>query len=376
MSEYSQVGPRMPRASSNVVPRGNWLISLSLNGKEQALIHFSRNVGTMLQAGLSLEQVLHRQRQYASNGALRTALVQMHQDVSRGMTLSDTLAKHPKLFNEFYRNVIRVGEESGQLDVAFREAAEVQERFLALRRKVVSVLMYPGFVIGVALFDVILFLSVIIPYLLKFVEQTLGKPMGLLVLVSGIAHYWWILFILVGVALTGVACFCKTALGREILDEFVLYVPLLNETVQVAESSYFLMGLGLGYQSGLTLEHAARLAVDAISNQSVKAMFAGLAERLQSGAALSEALAEVGYLPGTVLEMVDSGEVSGTLQNMLDTASDYLEQEMNARMELFMALLKPLLLLTVALMIGSALLMIYMAVFATVGGILNQAIRH
>lgn len=376
-SNYPSIEQSLEPAPSPVVSLpGNWFISLFLRDQSRHLIHFSRNVATMLQAGLPLEQILHRQQRYISHGPLRNALAQIYQAVSSGMSFSDALAKHPKLFDEFYRSIITVGEESGQLDMAMREVADALERFLVLRRKVIAALVYPVFVIGVALFDALLFLSLIIPYILNLSESMLGKPEGLLLIVNTVAHFWWVLVVLLGALIAGIVGFFQTKPGREILDELVLYVPLLNETIQVVQCSYFITGLGLGYQAGLPLEHAVRLGVDAIPNLSVKSMFAGVAERLQAGTALSEALADVGYLPGMVQEMVDTGEISGMLQSMLGTASEYLEQEIDARLQLFMALLKPLLLVMVALIIGSVILLIYTSVFATVGGIMQQATQH
>lgn len=330
----------------------------------------------MLQAGLPLEQVLHRQQRYVPNGPLRNALPYLYQDIVKGMSFSQALGKHPNLFDAFYRGIIELGEQSGQLEMALKEAAEALERFLALRRKVTAALIYPVFVIGVALFDAALFLNLIIPSILGVLKGVPGGAGGGLLLLVGLTHYWWLLPVFGVGAGVAALCFFRTAVGREVLDELVLYIPLLNETIRMVQSSYFIIGLGLGYQAGLPLGQAVRLATGAITNRSVRGIFSGLEARLQSGAALNDALAEIGYLPGMVLEMVDAGEVSGTLQSMLGTASEYLEQEMDARLELFMALLKPLLLVMVALIIGSVILLIYTSVFATVGGIMQQAISH
>jgi type IV pilus assembly protein PilC len=350
----------------------NWLNQVHT----QDLVTFSRNVATMVESGLPLAKIMNRQKTHASHPLLKRVAGELEKSLMEGMNFADALATHPDCFDLLYINMVRAGEQSGRLDYALYRLADLLERSQIVQGKIKPLLTYPLFVVGVILVDLFIFLGVILPLLLGQAKAALGELTGLLWGIDLLLSFWWVPLILLAVGLTGLVQFFKTETGKSIWNEAILYVPFVSNAVQSIQAYYFSLGVLMGYSGGLTLSYAAGLGVDAMTNLSVKEAFSGLEDEIEAGKTLTGALSDIGYLPGPVMDMIATGEDAGELEKMLYNVLKHLEVQIDAQIETMMSLLRPLLIVTAAMILGSGLLIVYMGLFSFLGGVFQQAMSR
>lgn len=345
-------------------------------GQSQDLITFSRNVATMVESGLPLVKILNRQKMQTSSPWIRRTAGEIEQSLLQGATFADALALQPGSFDTLYVNMVRAGEQSGRLDYALYRLADLLERTQTVQSKIKPLFVYPLFVLGVVLLDLVIFLGIVLPLLLNQAKAVLGESSGFLGMLDLLLAFWWAPLLLLVVAGVGVAQFFRTGLGKALWDEVVLYIPSVSVAVQSIQAYYFCLGTLMGYGGGLTLSRAAGLGAEALTNRSVREAFSGVEDDIESGKTLSETLLEVGYLPGPVMDMIIAGEESGELEKMLYNTLKHLETQIDAQIEALMGLLRPLLILTAVLILGSGLLVVYMGLFSFLGGVFQQAMSR
>ena len=346
-----------------VLPRDAPSASGTLNRRVPALelALFSRQLATLLAAGLSVERSIAALLEQQEVGRLRAVLEGMHQDLLTGQSLSQTLARYPRAFPRYYAAIAHAGEEAGALARVMERLAEYLERGQALRHKVGLALIYPAIVTLVACLVVGVLLTYVVPQVVAVFEQsrqTLPWLTRALIVVSDIAReIWWIVLLL----LLAAGFLARHLLAIQALrlrwHRFLLRLPVIGRLRSGLASARFANTLSVLVGSGVPIVNALGHTGAALDDEVFREATAAAAARVREGQSISRALRQSGAFPGMLLHLVASGEASGELTRVLEQAARQQELSVETRLSALTALLEPLLIL----LMGSVVLVIVLA---------------
>lgn len=323
----------------------------------------TRELATLLNAGIPLDTGLRVLERHAQGPALKTALARIHDSVQSGRRLSASLAEHDSLFDSLYINLIKAGEASGSLADVLERLADHRERTDAFRASVVSALTYPVALAGVSVLSLLVLVAFVIPRFIPLFEDA-GAPLPALTqAVFGIASFmktaWWALLATAAVGASAAKRWLAAAQNRREFDRRLLAAPVLGELVQGTETVRFARTLGTLLRNGLPVLLALKLTQGVQRNRHVAAAIGAAADAVRSGARLSPALAAAQALPNLAIELMAIGEESGQLESMLAKTAQTFEARVEQRLKRLLTLLEPMLILglgaVIALVIVSIL---------------------
>jgi len=331
------------------------------------LVVFSQQLATMVGAGLPIVECLHELTEETENPALRMALVQITQDILSGSTLSQALARHPRIFSELFIALVHAGEVGGVLDQSLVRIAENLDREQELREKVKSAFVYPAVVLTVAAGVVTFMLLFIIPVFEKVYAQfhaNLPAPTLALIAVSGfISHFWWlILALLAGVAFA-FRSFVRTEKGRRIWDRTKLRLPLFGKLIRKIVVTRFVRTLGALVNAGVPMLAALQTASRVAANTEFTDAIAQISEEVTKGAALSGPLRICGKFPNLVPRLVQAGEESGNLGEMLDKTAHFFDRDIEHTVRRLTTLMEPAITIILGVIVGSIVVSLYLPIF-------------
>lgn len=335
-------------------------------GRKEVIV-FSKNIGMMVRNGLPLTEALMYFETYLDNPAFRHVIASVRKDILTGGSLSDALGKFPKLFDNTYCNVIRAGEVSGELDKTMARMTELLTRSEKIKKKVISASVYPTVILCITGLVLLLIFTIVLPTFVGIYEQMgveLPLITQLMVYVSTFLTQWWfVAFPLIGGVGFGTFKWLTSATGKRVMDKVSLKLPVLKDVVLFTNASQFISSLNVGFSAGIPITEALYLAAETVSNHIIRRAYQGINSKVQGGQRLGPSLADTGYMPNWVLVMVSTGEESGDLERMLENSTDYLEEEINHRIELLMSLMEPIMLLFLGAVVGVVALGIYLPLF-------------
>lgn len=337
------------------------------------VLMFTQQLSSLLRSGMSLSEaisVLERRTQKASFTTILTAL---HRDITQGETLSGALSKHPKIFAKFYVNLVRAGEASGTLDEVLVRLVKYSEQAGEMREKVVGALIYPLIVVTAGLGAIIFFMTFMVPrFVTMFREMHTTMPLPTRVLIalsSAFTSYWWI-----GVA--GLVALvivyrqkARTPAGRLALDGLKLRLPVFGGIITAAAFGQFARTLATLLQNGVPVLNALQIVEDTMTNRVIANELREARTRVTDGTSISQPLAKGKIFPPLLLDMLAVGEESGEVVPALTNIADMYEQELAHKIKIFTTLLEPAIILVMAVVVGSIVLSILMAVFDITSGI-------
>jgi type II secretory pathway component PulF len=331
------------------------------------LITFTRNVGIMIRAGIPVTEALLYFENYCTNPKFKKTIASVRQDIMTGYAFNQALSKHKEIFGDVYINVTKAGERSGELDQTMGRLTELLTRSERLKMKVLSASMYPIIVVCIlALVLIIMFVLVLPTFAKLYVDMNIKLPL-ITQIMLGISHvfrdYWFIAFPLMAVSVVMGIKFFKGD-GKPLLDDVLMKVPVLGNLIQHTQSSHFVSTLFVAFGAGLPITDALYLASETVTHTQMRAAFKQVNVQIQTGQRLATALSKVGYVPDIVMLMVSTGEESGDLEKMLETAYDYLEEEINHRVEILTSMLEPVMLVVIGAVVGAVALSIYLPLFS------------
>jgi type IV pilus assembly protein PilC len=295
---------------------------------------FTRQLSTLINAGLPLTQSLRTVTDQIQNKALHDVVTQVVTSVESGVSLSQSFAKHPKVFSDIYVSLVAAGESSGSLDKALERIAMQQEKDAAIAGKVRSALIYPVIVLGVIVAVLVFMLTTVLPQvggLYKDLHQDLPITTKVLLAISTFITHWWFLVIIAAVGLFYAARnWAKTEPGAAFFDRFKLNVPLFGKIYRKVYMARFARTLGTMLQSGIPMLEAIRIVRNAIGNVHVAVVLDKAMQGVKGGKALSSTLEghEDSFLK-LVPQMIKIGEQSGAIDAMLDRVATYYENEVD-----------------------------------------------
>lgn len=334
-----------------------WVLFPSLFGvKRRDLIMLSRQLATLLNSGIAILPALRLLAEQSTSRALRAALTEVADSVQQGQSFSAALAAHPYAFPPLYARTVSVGERTGNLEEVLRRLAAYLEKEQELARRLRDALAYPMFVLVVAVFVVVLMLTVALPPMVQLFETFGAELPWPTRVVIAVTHFTtdYGLYILIGaLALAAVAAWWGTLpSGRRVRDALALRLPLVGEVVLAGQVARFARTAGTLVRAGLPLSEVMELAIATAGNRIVAEALERVRVALLSGQGLAAPLAAEPLFPGLLSQMVRVGEESGTLEENLETLADFYEQEVDRRVRFLVSMVEPALTVFVGLIVG------------------------
>ncbi len=337
----------------------------------KARIIFTRQLSTLINAGLPLTQSLRTVQDQISNKNLLGVVAEVVSSVESGKSLSQAFAQHPEVFNNIYVSLVSAGEASGSLDKALERIANQQEKDAAIAGKIRGALVYPVIVLGVILAVLIFMLTTVLPQvgsLYKDLHKELPILTRTLLAVSNfIVNFWWLTLIVVIGLFFAARSWLKTDAGKSVLDNFKLNVPLFGKIFRKVYMARFARTLGTMLNSGIPMLEALRIVKESIGNVHVERTLEKSISAVKGGKALSSTLEGEGTFLRLVPQMIKIGEQSGAIDGMLDRVAVYYEGEVDEEVRNISATIEPLLMVVMGVMVGGVIAAILMPVYSLVG---------
>ena len=359
------VGGASPTAEVRTPPAAGFRFGPKIKRKE--ITAFTREMGTLLGAGISIPQALDGLSDEEENLALKEMVQKLSDSVRKGSSLSTAMEEHPRLFGKLYVSMVRVGEEAGALQRVMVELADLLEHEDEVRSEVTSAVAYPVFVLCFGILTVIVLLTVVLPRLFSMLEEmlpVLPLPTLILLKLSSIMHQNWLpMLVAVGAVLFGLRWYLHTPRGAEGWDRLKLRLPVIGAVFRSAALSRFARTLGTLIRSGVSLLPALKIVENTVGNLILAKLIAQVAEETRGGDSLATPMRKLGIFPKTVIQMINVGEETGKLDEMLLKVAEIEERHMRARTKTMISLLAPALIMVVGAMVGFMVIAILLPIF-------------
>jgi type IV pilus assembly protein PilC len=336
--------------------------------KLKDLAVMSRQFATMINSGLSLIRALAILSEQTENKALATTLTQVRSAVEAGESLSNTLARHPKIFPPLMVNMTRAGEVGGFLDAVLLQVAANLEAEVKLRGKIKSAMTYPTVVFAIALLAVTGMLLFIVPIFAKMFANlggTLPAPTRVLVFLSAALKTTGpVLLVLVIAGVIGWSRVKHTERVRRVMDPLRLRLPVFGPLFRKVAISRFTRNLGTMLASGVPILQSLEIVGDTSGNIVIRDAAKAVEESVRRGETLAEPLAQHKVFPPMVVQMLSVGEDTGAMDTMLAKISDFYDQEVEATTEALTSLIEPLMIAGLGGVVGAMIVALYMPIFS------------
>lgn len=328
----------------------------------QDLSLITRQLATLVGAGLPLVDCLGALIEQVDNARQKKVLSQVRERVVEGGTLADALKQHPVVFNDLYVNMVRAGEASGALDIVLVRLADYTERAAALRAKVRSALTYPVFM-GIVSMGILFFLlSYVVPKMTRIFEETHAQlPAVTIVLltISGfLSSYWWAILAAVGAAVATVRISIRTPAGRLRFDRLTLRIPYFGKVLKKVALARFARTLSTLLLGGIPLLQSLDIVKHVVSNLVLSNAIEDGRNSIREGQSVADPLKKSGLFPPLLVHMIAVGEKSGELEQMLARAADAYDTEVEASVSALSSVMEPVL----VIFMGAVVLFIVMAI--------------
>lgn len=348
-------------------------INLTKRVKTQDLLIFTRQLATLFEARIPIIQSLKTLAAETKKVATKNVVSKILEDITGGLTLSQSMAKHPEVFSSFYVSLVRSGEESGKLQETLSYLAEYIERNYYFMSKARNAMIYPAFVLSAFIGVVIVMLVVVIPKILVIFEET-GQPMPFYTtVIAGLSVFLrqWGPALLILLILGGIAFWrwSLTPAGKMFLSQIQLEVPIIGELFKKIYMARFSENLRTLIISGIPIVRALVITRDIIGNQVYQHTIAEAIESIKAGGTLSSALERSPEVPQLITQMIRIGETSGELDFILGKIAKFYEREVELIIENLVALIEPVLIVVLGAGIGLLIVSILMPLYNLVGTI-------
>ncbi len=316
----------------------------------------TRQLATLIGAGLPLVTSLNALLEQTENPALKRVIAQVRERVNEGNSLANALAEHPRVFSTLFINMVEAGEASGTLELVLERLADFIERQRSLRYKIYATLAYPTImlVIGTSiLFCLIAFVIPAVTRIFEKTQQALPLPTVILISISSfLKHYWWLLIIILAAAIFVMRRFVNTPKGREWFDRLKLSFPVAGKINRKIAVARFSRTLGVLLKNGTPLLTALDIVRSILNNVVLSKMLEQAKEEIVEGEGIAAPLARTKAFPPIVIQMIGVGEKSGTLEDMLEKVASSYEEEVEMKIGALTALLEPIMILVMGAAVG------------------------
>ncbi len=362
--------------ATSVIEKPKSIFTIKGRIYNKQIMSFSRQVATMLKAGMPIVKTLS----LIADGIqkpinFRELVKQLHHHIETGNSFSEALEQHPKQFDSLYIALVRAGEEAGKLDETMEKIAQTKEKAQRIKNKVKKALVYPSIVIAVAILVTTLLLTIVIPIFESFFSgfnSELPLPTLLVISASHIARDWGLLtsFLILGAIFAILILRQRNHRFHYWLANIGLNLPILGKLFRLSATARFSRTLSVLFESGLPLVKGLQTTAAATGNIVYEKACLQVAENVSYGTQLSFALQNTGLFDNFVIQMIEVGEESGSLETTLNNIANTYEEDLGFRVENFLTLLEPIVIGILSVIVGFLVIAMYMPIF-TMGDIIG-----
>ncbi|HUM40624.1 MAG TPA: type II secretion system F family protein [Nitrospira sp.] len=349
---------------------GKFKLNIGSGLTDKDLVVFTRQFGTMINAGLPLIQCLDILSTQSENKVLRETVGDVKNSVEAGSTFSDALKRHPKVFDDLYVNMIHAGEVGGLLDTILTRLAKHIEKAMKLKGQIKSAMVYPTAIVGVAVIIISVLMVWVIPVFAQmFTEMSGGKvglpgPTQIVINVSNFFQsYWYAMFGAVVGVIIAIKRYYATVNGRVVIDKLLLKMPIVGDLIRKASVAKFTRTLGTLITSGVPLLEGLSICAKTSGNKVIEEALMNARVSISGGKTISEPLAKCNVFPKMVTHMIAVGESTGALDAMLGKIADFYEDEVDQAVETLTSLLEPIMMVVLGTIIGFIVIAMYLPIF-------------
>jgi type IV pilus assembly protein PilC len=337
------------------------------------IVIFTRQFATMINSGLPLVQCLEILAEQTDNDRLRKTIQDVLYDVESGNTLADSLGKHPKIFTRLYVNMVAAGEAGGILDTILLRLATFLEKNDALARKIKGAMIYPIVIMLVAVAAVAVLLIFVIPTFQQMFASAgvpLPLPTQIVIAMSAFLQGFWWAVLLGGVAVFfGVRQYYQTDQGRLLIDGGLLKMPILGDMLRKAAVARFTRTLGTLVSSGVSILEGLEITAKTAGNRVIHDAVMGSRSSIAGGETISGPLRQSGVFPPMVVQMINVGEQTGGLDEMLTKIADFYDEEVDAAVSALLAALEPVMIVVLGVVVGGMIVAMYLPIFDMISAV-------
>ena len=332
--------------------------------KPNQITIFTRQLATLIGAGLPLVRSLNVLRDQMKSGHLKDVINDLAQQVEAGGTFSDSLLKYPKIFSKLFVNTVKAGEAGGVLEVILTRLAEFSEKTEKLRGKIKAALVYPILVIAIALTVLAFLMIAIIPKFMELFEEIgteLPIPTLILLRISDFLQHKWIIGILF---IVGMIILCKFLLKmpmvRYLVDKVKLRLPVFGVLIRKVAIARFSRTLGTLISSGVPILQALMITKDTAGNEVIARSLGKVHDSIREGESIAAPLGKTRIFPLMVVNMINVGEETGSLDQMLNKIADTFDDEVDTTVGALTSLLEPILIVFMGLIVGGIVISMFL----------------
>ena len=348
-------------------------INLKLPGSSgvplKNLVIFTRQLATMIDAGLPIVQALDLLASQEPNPFFKTILKEIKESVETGSTFAESLGKHPQVFDALYVNLIAAGELGGVLDTILQRLATHIEKAAKLKRKVKSAMTYPAAVSVVAVLVLVVLLTKVIPtfeeMFTNFGNAELPKPTQIVIDISHGFLDNFAYIVIAGIAIPVLFIWALKQRGfRTQFDKFILKLPIFGPVLRKSAVARFTRTLGTMLSSGVPILDALEIVASASGNITIESAILHCRRKISEGTTLADPLLASGVFPEMVVQMIGVGEATGAMDTMLNKIADFYEEEVDVAVDGLTQLIEPMMMVVLGGMVGGLLIAMYLPIFS------------
>lgn len=327
--------------------------------KTKDMVIFTRQLSTMINAGVPLVRALATLQQQTDNDYFKTILQSVSKEVEGGISLGDSLAKFPKVFSSIYVNMVRAGEAGGILDEILNKLATQQEKDSAIRKKLKSAMSYPAVLMVIMTLAFFVLTLFVLPGIGNMIKDLAGEDTQLPIYTRGMlwfsdfmVSYWWVLIGVIGAVIFTFKRWVKTEKGRFKFHQIILKIPIIKDVISKVAIARFARIFASLMSSGVPVVESINVTANAIGNKVIEKELKDAAKEVVNGKQLSEPLANSKLFPPIVSQMLAIGEETGQTDTILIKVADFYEEEVDAVIDSLTAIIEPVMILIMGALVG------------------------
>jgi len=359
-----EIGEIKKSASKDLLDSINFL---KKRVKQKDLVLFSRQLSTLIGAGVPIVQGLTILVEQIENPAFKKVITSVREDIESGTSITEALSRHPTVFSELYVNMVKAGELGGILDIILERLSAYQESAAALRGKIKSAMVYPAVIALVAGGVTTFLMVVVVPMFVKIFQQVgaeLPLPTQILLMLSNFLKRY-LVFLIIGLIafVVGLRQYYKTEAGSMYIDTLLLRLPLFGPLLRKVAVAKFTRTFGTLVKSGVPILQALETVAKTSGNRVVEKAVLAAKDAIREGERISDPLKASGVFPPMVTQMISVGEETGNLDAMLSKIAEFYEQEVDAAVSGLTSLIEPVVVVFMGVIIGAIAVAMYMPMF-------------
>lgn len=341
--------------------------------KTRHLTSFCRKFAIMINAGIPIVDAIANLMKTSESRKLRGLLENVYNDLLIGKLLSESFGRYPKTFPAFFRNMVYIGEISGNLDVIMVKLANYYEKDSRIKQKAKSAMVYPAILVCLVVFVLIALLLFVLPQFKELISQLGGEMPLITKIVMDTSDFISENFPVIALGATILWLFIwffgKTKTGRKFYDQAKLKIPVVKRITISVLTSRFARGFGTLLSSGIQIIEAMNVMSNLLGNKVVEEKFMFVSEEIKVGQPIAKSIEAINVFPSMLTEMVSVGEMTGELDNILNTTADYFDDQVDVSISRMTAMIEPTLIIAIGIIVALVILSIFLPIMSIMNSI-------